>query len=277
MRINNLEAALIRKPSHSDLISKDGIIDLLEHHEVFDLTIFDETDSTNDVLKEMAKNGAPEWTAVIARRQNRGRGRLGRSFVSPEGGLYMSLLLRPELSATESLFITTAAAVSVAEAIESMGVKKVGIKWVNDIYIDNRKVCGILTEGAADPTNGRLSYAILGIGVNVITPDEAFPDELKNKAGSIFGSDAPHDALCSLTAAILNRLYCRFSSHNKTDHLSEYRSRSVIVGKNVTLKINGKELRAKALNINDDLSLLIKTDDDNITSVLSGDVTVTDF
>jgi len=277
MRINNSEAALIRKPSHSDLISKDGIIDLLEHPEVFDITIFDETDSTNDVLKEMAKNGAPEWTAVIARRQNRGRGRLGRSFVSPEGGLYMSLLLRPELSAADSLFITTTAAVSVAEAIESMGIEKVGIKWVNDIYIDNRKVCGILTESATDPMNGRLSYAVLGIGVNVTTNVETFPDELKNKAGSIFASGAPHDALCSLTAAILNRLYCRFSSPDKTNHLSEYRRRSVIVGKNVTLKINGKELRAKALNINDDLSLLIKTYDDNMTSVLSGEVTVTDF
>lgn len=277
MRINNLEAALIENPSHSDLLSKDGIIDLLEHPEVFDLSIFDETDSTNDVLKEMAKNGAPEWTAVIALRQNRGRGRWGRSFVSPEGGLYMSLLLRPDLPASDSLFITTAAAVAVAEAIESMGIEKVGIKWVNDIYIDNKKVCGILTEGVADPKNGLLTYAVLGIGVNVITPSEAFPDELKNKAGNIFPSDAPHDALRSLTAAILNRLHKRCATPDKTDYLYEYRRRSVIVGKNVTLKINGKELCAKALNINDDLSLLVKTDDGNVTSVLSGDVTVTDF
>ena len=125
-----------------------------------DIIVVDSVESTNTALKQMAADGADEGTVLIAKSQTKGRGRLGRSFVSDDGGLYLSLLLRPKSSAEASLLITVAAAVSVAVAIENICQKNCQIKWVNDIYLNGKKVSGILTEGAINPQNGRLDYAV---------------------------------------------------------------------------------------------------------------------
>ena len=146
------------------------------HTDGLALTALQSTDSTNTRIRVLAEDGAPEGTVVVAAAQTAGRGRSGKSFLSPAGtGLYMSILLRPALTMGDSLLITTAAAVAVSRAIERVAGCEAKIKWVNDVYVDEKKVCGILTEGALDLENGGLRYAILGIGINICPPDGGFP------------------------------------------------------------------------------------------------------
>ncbi|MBO5929451.1 MAG: biotin--[acetyl-CoA-carboxylase] ligase, partial [Clostridia bacterium] len=139
-------------------------------------------DSTNTELCRLAREGAPEGTVIFADEQQKGRGRRGHTFFSPLSGLYMSLLLRPQAEVSP-LHITTAAAVAVAEAIEQLTGIPAGIKWVNDIYCNGKKVCGILTEGAFFPGSAQLQYAVLGIGINVGLME--FPEELREIATSV--------------------------------------------------------------------------------------------
>ena len=147
-------------------------------------TYLSEIDSTNRYLKELAATGAPEGTVVIANKQSAGRGRLGRSFFSPEEkGIYMSILLRPEIELERAVLITSMAAVAVARAVERVSTIPAQIKWVNDIFINRKKVCGILTEAGINTEKGSLDYAVLGIGVNVGSME--FPAELKEIATSV--------------------------------------------------------------------------------------------
>ncbi|HSB10621.1 MAG TPA: biotin--[acetyl-CoA-carboxylase] ligase [Blastocatellia bacterium] len=144
---------------------------------------FDSVSSTNDVARELAAAGTGEGTCVLAREQTAGRGRQGREWSSPAGeGLYLSVILRPEIKAAESAALTLAAAVAVAETLELDFQTPCDIKWPNDVLISGRKVCGILVESAVD--NDRLQYVVMGIGVNVA--QRAFPDEIGEKATSIF-------------------------------------------------------------------------------------------
>ena len=143
----------------------------------------DSVTSTNTELIEMAKNGAKEGTVLIASEQTAGKGRTGKSFYSPEGsGVYLSILLRPDFKPEDALFLTTIAAVATAKAIESVSDKEAKIKWVNDVYLDNKKVCGILTESALSSDMEKLDYAVVGIGINLCPPEGGFPDDIKNIA-----------------------------------------------------------------------------------------------
>ena len=163
--------------------------------------------STNALLKEKAALGAPEGTVLIALSQTAGRGRFTRSFFSPEdSGIYMSILIRPRISAENAALITTAAAVAVAEAAENLSGRKAGIKWVNDVLIDGKKICGILTEASLNIESGALDYAVLGIGLNAYEPKCGFPQEIKNIAGAIFRKKK--DGLRSkLAAAVLENFF----------------------------------------------------------------------
>ena len=141
----------------------------------FEPETFDTVDSTNSIARQRAAAGACEGLTLIASSQTTGRGRKGRNLFSPDGtGIYMSVLLRPQASPQIALRITTMAAVSVCQAIEGLCSREPGIKWVNDIYMDGRKVCGILTETAL-AAGGRLEYVVLGIGVNALEPEGGFP------------------------------------------------------------------------------------------------------
>ena len=139
--------------------------------------VFGVVESTNLLARDMARHGVVQYTAIVAQEQTHGRGTHGRSFFSPpDTGLYMSIVLRPDESVTDALFITTAAAAACAEAIESIFEAKAEIKWVNDIYVDGKKVCGILTEGLLRPDGSGIEYAVLGIGINVYKPRQDFPE-----------------------------------------------------------------------------------------------------
>jgi len=149
------------------------------------IRVFDVLDSTNQMAKEAAVGGAEHGSVIIAARQNAGKGRHGRAFFSPPGGIYMSFVLRPEnLSFATPTAVTAFAAVTVCEAIESVTGKTPSIKWVNDIFLGNLKICGISTEAAADFESGKIAWVVLGIGVNYDCCE--FPDGLKGIAGAIF-------------------------------------------------------------------------------------------
>ena len=157
----------------------------------FDVIKKDVVTSTNTLLKEMAHSGVKSGTVIIANKQTAGKGRMGRCFYSPENtGIYLSVLLR-EPSLSEPTLLTTAAAVAVMKAISRTTKKEPQVKWVNDILLDNKKVCGILTEG--EFCESRLMFAIVGIGINVSTQN--FPDDIKSRAGSIAADTSLKDEL----------------------------------------------------------------------------------
>ncbi len=238
------------------------------------LIVLDTVSSTNDYLKELAAKGAPDGTTVISLNQSKGKGRLGRSFYSPENtGVYLSILLRPKLSLSECLLLTTAAAVAVAEAVENVSGKKAMIKWVNDVFLNNKKICGILTEASTDIESGGLSYAVVGIGVNICEPSGGFPDEIKDIAGAVFesGDNAPR---AKLAADIIKRFYYFYETLPERTFLNGYTKRSFLLGKKVKV-INGENISpATALEIDRDCRLLVRFENGEEKWLSSGEVSV---
>lgn len=239
-----------------------------------ELEVFESLGSTNTRLRELAQDGAPEGTAVIAGRQTAGRGRMGRSFYSPGGsGLYVSLLFRPEADASRAVMITSAAAVAVCETLEALGAERPMIKWVNDIFIGGKKVCGILTEAAFDAETGRLSYAVLGAGINLFPPEGGFPAEISSVAGAVFPEYRPGlraRAAGMLADAFLRR--CRFSSPE--EFLPEYRARQLALGRTVSVvSPNGAE-PALALDVDGACRLVVRYPDGREAALSSGEISV---
>lgn len=261
----------------NDILSAQSIIKYLRD-ETKDLRIevFKTVSSTNTVLKNAAEAGESEGKVIIAEEQTGGRGRMGREFYSPpDTGIYMSILLRPTITAMESLFITTAAAVAVARAIETVAGCTASIKWVNDIYCYGKKVCGILTEGALDLENGKLKYAVLGIGINVIPPKEDFPDELKKIATAIFkDNDYTADGKSRLAAQVLNHFWSYYESLEQRKFMEEYRRRSFILGKEINIIAGDVTKKAIALGIDDECRLIVREEDETITALSSGEVSI---
>ena len=220
---------------------------------------FDKVDSTNNIAKNMALNDAKEGTLVIANEQSAGRGRLGRTFLSKRGGIYFSIVLRPQSNACNTLFITVAAAVAAARAIESVSGKGCDIKWVNDIYINNKKVCGILSEGGFD-ANAKLDYCILGVGVNLFAPKEKFPQNLP-LADSVF--DKKSKILFKklkkeqLVIEFHNNFFEFYNKLEQKEFIKEYQSRSLLTGKQITYTQNGKNHNGTVIGIDDDARLIV--------------------
>lgn len=211
-------------------------------------------DSTNSYAKDILADSA-EGDCVFALSQTGGRGRLGRRFFSYEGGIYMSLILKPNLTAESSLFITTAAAVAVSRAIEELFGKETRIKWVNDIYIAEKKVCGILTEGVIGG-NGKLEGAVLGIGINLGAPEE-FPEEISSIADSILDVQDDFELKARLVAEIVTEFFEIYKNPQSKDYMKEYRRRSYLDGKTVEFVREGVLRTAKVLGVTDDAGLKI--------------------
>ncbi len=232
--------------------------------------------STNTVLKEYAAKGEAEGKLLIAEEQTSGRGRLGRSFFSPANtGIYMSVLLRPKLTVEDSLFITTAAAVAVARAIETITGVRAEIKWVNDIFCSGKKVCGILTEAGIDFESGGLEYAVLGIGINVARPGEGFPSELEDIITGVFGKGQyGSDVRSRLIAEVMNIFWDYYDNISRKTFLKEYRERSFLLGKEVNVITGNSTKQAVALDIDDDARLVVKMADGEIKALSSGEVSV---
>lgn len=263
--------------NNTDILSSQSISKYLTK-ETKNLRIesYKSVSSTNTVLKSFAEQGEPEGKVIIAEEQTSGRGRMNRNFYSPaKSGIYMSILLRPTLTAQESLFITTSAAVAVAEAIELVAGCEAKIKWVNDIFCNGRKVCGILTEGSLDLENGKLKYAVLGIGVNVLKPNGDFPEELKNVATAVYDEKLySADERSRLTAEILNRFWKYYETIEQRTFLEEYKKRSFIIGKEINVISGDIIKKAIALDIDDQCRLIVKFEDGTISPLSSGEVSI---
>lgn len=220
--------------------------------------------STNALLKAEAKS-LPHGTVIAADCQTEGRGRLGRSFYSPDKtGLYMSILLKKDFGKDPTL-ITTLTAVAVMKAIEKVTGRKAQVKWVNDIILNGKKVCGILTEGAF--SGNEIAYMIVGIGVN--TGIEDFPDEIKEIAGSV---NCDKEQLLS---AVLDSFAEEFDNISQGRFLDFYRERCITIGKDIKIISPGKEPReAFAQGIDDNNALIVRYPDGKTDKVSSGEVSV---
>lgn len=227
-----------------------------------ELLVLDEVDSTNTRIKQEYAAVKQDGFVLIAHRQTAGRGRLGRSFASPLGdGLYLSVLLRPDLAPEKLNFITTAAAVAVCRAIESTAGFAPGIKWVNDILMDGKKLCGILVE-AGFTGGGALDYAVLGIGVNLRFDAAAYP-ELREIAGGLedFSGGAVDGA--ALAAAILrelDRVYALLCAGGTASILADYRARLLGLGETVTVHGAGGPWEAVCTGLDPQGHLLVRDD-----------------
>ena len=233
--------------------------------------------STNTYVKQAGDNGVPEGLLVIAEHQTGGRGRRGRSFHSPEGtGLYMSLLLRPAFAPDEALHITTCAAAAVSEAIEEISGQKAGIKWVNDVYMDGKKVCGILTESSVSIAKGKLEYAVLGIGVNVFIPNEDFPEEIRHIAGSVFGEKPQEDVRGELAAEIIARFLSYYATLDSKAYMKTYRDRMILFGKKVQVHSGVGDVlgEGECLDLDEELRLIVRMTNGEIRALSSGEVSI---
>ena len=257
----------------NDILSSYSIKQHLKNPHL-DISVFSSVTSTNTILKEMAEQGAKEGTVIIAEEQTVGRGRTGKQFYSPKGtGIYISFLLRPDIPAEESLFLTTSAAVATARAIEDVSDKRALIKWVNDIYLEDKKTCGILTEGAFNVETGKLDYAIVGIGINVCIPDGGFPDNIKDIATAIF--DKQTDSINKrsiLIANLLDYFMEYYKDFKSKSYVKEYIERSMIIGKTITVIEGSKTSVAKAIDIDKNCRLKVQFEDGTTKWLSSGEV-----
>lgn len=261
--------------SDNNILSVHGIRRYLQV-ELPEIEVYKSVSSTNTVLKEKAEKNAPHGTVVIAEEQTGGRGRMGRPFFSPSRtGLYMSILLRPDLPFSESLRITTCAAVAVAEAIEKQTDRDCRIKWVNDIFCEDKKVSGILTEASFDMENQGIQYAVLGIGVNVFPPHEDFPKELEGIAVSLLTQEERHEDFRNrLAAEILNTFMKYYENIMDEKLIQEYRARSFLLGKEINIVTRDGSKRAAALDIDSQFRLKVRMEDGEVRYLSSGEVSV---
>ncbi|MBE6651377.1 MAG: biotin--[acetyl-CoA-carboxylase] ligase [Ruminococcaceae bacterium] len=230
----------------------------------------DEIDSTNTYLRALAEKGEAEGLIVTANYQSAGRGRHGKSFFSPaDTGLYMSVLLRPALSVEDSLFITPMTAVAVSRAIESVSNVKCGIKWVNDIFIGEKKVSGILCEASFNHTENKVNYIVAGIGININKPKEGFPTELGDIA-AFLGNDDIKEKLLHKIIEELFSIYNTLPSHSFFD---EYKARSVILGREVEV-LGSEPFQGTVLDIDESCHLVIKKNDGEIKKLSSGEISI---
>ncbi|MEI0603341.1 biotin--[acetyl-CoA-carboxylase] ligase [Brachyspira alvinipulli] len=241
-----------------------------KYDDKFNFIIYKTVESTNIIARGLAIKGAESGTVVLAEEQTSGYGRNGKSFFSPYGtGIYMSIILnlKKENKIFNNLFITTAAAMAVSKSIEEITNEDTQIKWINDVFINNKKVCGILTEGAFSFEDGKLDYAVIGIGINVNFPKSGFPKELDNIAASI---STKTDIRNILIARILENLWEYY--FNDVNFYEEYKKRSFLIGRKVIININGDENIVKVLDIDKSFALVIEFNDGKVDRLLSGSI-----
>ncbi len=249
-------------------IDKDLLLGYIKNK----LIIYDEISSTNDIAKELCKRGEAEGTIVIANTQTKGKGRSGRSFYSSsENGMYFSIILRPTIKPEDCTLITVLASVAVASAIESTTGKSISIKWVNDIILNDRKICGILTEAGFGNRSDRLDYVILGVGINVAPPRDGFPEELDAIAGAILEDKVPQGYCENLLADIINNFFKYYDELDKREYMQIYKEKSSIIGKEVSVYVGDKVYNGIATDIDRDARLIIKDNYGKLHSFGSGE------
>ena len=236
------------------------------------IIIMKTTDSTNTQAKKLALDKAVNGTILLAEEQTAGRGRSGKSFFSPLGaGLYMSIILKPDKNISDPQMITVAAAVAVCKAVEKLTEKKPQIKWVNDIYLDGKKICGILTEAVTDFESGGIESIVVGIGVDCAITEEMLPEELHGIVGSL---EAPELSRNQLAAEIAAGVFESFGKAGITETIDEYRKRSIMFGREISFEREGKRIQADVTGINDIGNLLVRLKTGENLVLNSGEVSL---
>ncbi|QAT43589.1 biotin--[acetyl-CoA-carboxylase] ligase [Aminipila luticellarii] len=265
----------------SDLLSEQGIrVYLKEKDYALNLHVYKSIDSTNLEAKRLALEGAGPGTIIVSNEQTKGRGRLGRSFYSPaSSGIYLTILLKPGLDLSQSVLVTTAASVAVARAIQKVAHVEPQIKWVNDVYIANKKVCGILTEAITDFETGTIEYIALGIGINCRTPELGFPEDIITKAGAI---EVPFSRN-ELAAEVIHQVMSLYENIESRSFIEEYKRRSMVLGKNIevvkhyqkeSVSENPEAQSAVALDIDKDGGLVVEYEDGTREVLNTGEISI---
>lgn len=257
----------------SDILSDESIRACLDDkYKDIDIITLKTTTSTNaEAMKRLQDNKISHGTLIVSDEQTQGRGRMGKSFFSPKSGIYMSICLCKSIeNMSDVMIITPAAALAVRRAIAELTDYEPKIKWVNDVYLNNKKVCGILTQADIDFESGKAGTFIVGIGINFVHQD--FPDDIKDRAVALFDKNPP-----ITRSQLISRVYKYMLelSEDLTDHsfMDEYKSYSLVVGKMITYTINNEQKTGKVLDIDKNGGLII--DEDGHTRVLTcGEISI---
>lgn len=239
----------------------------------YDITHYQTITSTNTILKEMARQGEIEGKVLVADEQTQGRGRLGREFYSPQNsGLYMSILLKPMFAPNRAVNLTALTGVCVVEAIKQLVDVECKIKWVNDIFVDGKKICGILTESALNSA-GSLDYVVVGIGINLTEPDGGFPEQIRNVASSL---ECDTDIKSDLINLILSKFDYYYSRYESNDFVPRYQQYSLLDGMDVDIvSPDNERTSAKALYIDEQCRLVLRIDESGEqVAISSGEVSI---
>ncbi len=258
----------------SDLLSSEGIrLYLNDQYKEIPIKVYKSINSTNTEAKLMIMNNAVHGTVILSEEQLSGKGRMGRNFYSPsESGIYMSVILKPKLNMSDSVLITTAAAVAVSLAIEKVTGVITQIKWVNDIYLNDKKICGILTEAVTDMESGTINSVVVGIGLNVKT--ESFPENIEYAAGSILKMDDNKFIRNQLSAEIINNVLSILNDIPNRKFIEIYKERSMILGERVRYCKDNQWFEGYAQDIDSNGALIVFHDDGHKEILNSGEITV---
>ncbi|WP_455684916.1 biotin--[acetyl-CoA-carboxylase] ligase [Thomasclavelia sp.] len=251
---------------NNDILSSQGIDCYLD--EEIDIYTYKCLDSTNTQMKKLAIDGGEDHSVVVAEQQSAGRGRFGRNFYSPaKEGIYMSVLLKNYKNIQDATIITIQTAVAVSRAIKRLYGLKIDIKWVNDLYYQGKKICGILTEAISDFESGMIEAIIIGIGINVST--SKFPDELQNKAKSLGLNGANRN---QFIAEILKQLFAIINEDFNLV-LVEYKELSCVLNKEIEFNIKGQRYNGIARDINEFGNLVVESNEYEMV-LSSGEISI---
>lgn len=264
----------------SDKLSIGELLALLPRERVDRVVCLDTVDSTNTYLKQLAQQNTADGFIVVANEQTGGRGRLGRSFQSiKDKGIYISMLMRLNSSPAETTNITAWVAVAICRAIETVCGVRPGIKWVNDLVLNGKKICGILTEMSIEGETGNVQHVVTGIGINVNHQLSDFSEDIRQIASSLAIETGGVINRAQLTAQIIQNLDAmRFDwPFKKEEYLTAYRERCVILNQEVRIIRNGKEDIGTAVDIDDNFGLIVHFVDGHKENITSGEVSVRGF
>jgi BirA family biotin operon repressor/biotin-[acetyl-CoA-carboxylase] ligase len=237
-----------------------------------DIICLECVDSTNEYLKTLAKSGAEAKTVVISDMQTHGKGTKNRSFVSRKGGVYLSILLKPEFSGFDATLITPLTAVAVSDAVYNISGKSTQIKWVNDLYLGGKKVCGILCEAGFE-RDSNTPFIVVGIGVNLFKPKGDFDAEIKEIATAVFEDEnlkIKEDFIANLIDVFFNY----YAEIEQKTFLQKYKNANLVLGKEIEFLENSVFKTAKAIEIDDDCRLVVELPDKTLKTLSSGDVKI---
>ena len=236
-----------------------------------ELFVYDTVGSTNDEARAYALKEKGKSAFFIAREQTAGRGRRGRSFISRDGGLYISYLLYPKLAVREAVMLTVFASVALSETIEEMTGAHPKIKWVNDVFLGGKKLAGILAEGEFSREGGGFEYAVVGIGVNL--HGSTLPTEIKDIATTLECECGVRVSISDFALRLAKKLEA-FEEQLSASYMNGYRERSLVIGKRVVMTSAGESFSARVLGIENDGAITVRLDTGEEKTLYSAEVSI---